>query len=220
MIAQYAERSVIEKVTGAYQTYGHDRLFLAGERGQNIQCQSCALVDLTALSRVGFRGADAATYLTSLGFDLPQQPNTLVEQSQGGWVARLSATEYLLLGGLHDFGAAMLKIEQNWQLTTGVANYLLPRQDSHACFMLSGADIPELMAKLCAVDLSSTAFHAGQVVQSSIARINGMIFNVSQDSTPKFILLCDRAAALYIWEVLCDAMQEFSGEVVGIEALL
>ena len=46
------------------------------------------------------------------------------------------------------------------------------------------------------------------------------MINVSDAQTHKFNLLCDRAAAAYLWEVLQDAIQEFKGEVVGIEGLL
>ena len=44
--------------------------------------------------------------------------------------------------------------------------------------------------------------------------------NVSDDVAAKFNILCDRTMSLYLWEVLVDAIQEFNGQVVGIEALI
>ena len=62
--------------------------------------QTCALTDLTDLPRVGFRGSDSAGYLQAHGYHLPSLPNQALRQDDGGWVARLSASEYLLLGSL------------------------------------------------------------------------------------------------------------------------
>jgi len=76
------------------------------------------------------------------------------------------------------------------------------------------------MAKLCGVDLQQQAFTVGQVAQTSVARINAIVINVSDAQTQKFNLLCDRAAALYLWDVLIDAIDEFDGQVAGIEAIL
>lgn len=76
------------------------------------------------------------------------------------------------------------------------------------------------MAKLCAVDLSAEAFAAGQIAQTSVARINAVVMNVSDAQARKFNLLCDRASALYLWNVLLDAIAEFDGQAVGIDGLL
>lgn len=60
-------------------------------------------------------------------------------------------------------------------------NYLLPRQDSHAWMMLTGDYVSAIMAKLCGVDLSSEEFKPGQIVQTSVARINAIVLNVSDE---------------------------------------
>jgi sarcosine oxidase subunit gamma len=92
------------------------------------------------------------------------------------------------------------------------ANYLLPRQDSHACFQLSGEYLSEVMAKLCGVDLSPQAFGPGAVAQTSAARINVIVINASTLQQTRFYLLCDRASKAYFHEALLDAMQEFSSQ--------
>ena len=75
---------------------------------------ACALTDLTEVARVGFRGVDSAAYLQQRGYRLPQQPNQAVRQDDGGWVARLSQTEYLLLGSLADEGTRVAATEAEW----------------------------------------------------------------------------------------------------------
>ena len=213
------ERSPIQSVTGHYQSFGAGKLFLSGGIDDRNLVQQCTLVDLTNLPRLGFRGSDTASYLLDQGFELPQAPNTFTRQQDGTQIARLSATEYLLIGRLKDFGQKIINLESKWTMDHRL-NYLLPRQDSHACFQITGPSITLIMAKLCAVDLSKEQFIPGQVVQTSVARVNAIVMNVGDDISEKFNILCDRTTSLYLWEVLEDAMREFHGKVVGVEALI
>ena len=214
----YLERSPLHALhTDAALTASGGKLFV--ERySQNTRQPECGLVDLANLHRVGFRGAHAAHYLASHGFKLPSVPNTAVRQPGGEWVARLSQTEYFLLGTLEDGGARLEQLEAGSQ-PNQQACYCLPRQDSHTCLALYGPSISEIMSKLCGVDLRQSAFGPGSVVQTSVARINGIIINASIDGTPCFHLLFDRASAHYLWHALLDAMQEFGGAVAGIKDL-
>lgn len=190
----------------------------AGERDP-ARHQRCGLADLCNLPRVGFRGSDAAAYLQARGYQLPAVPNQALAQADGGLVARLSQTEYLLLGSLGDSGHRTQCEERDWSLGPQ-AVYLLPRQDSHAWLLLTGSHAPQVMAKLCGVDLRPEAFAEGAVAQTSVARINAMVINAPVDGLPAFHLLCDRASCAYLWDVLLDAMAEFDGGPVGIDALL
>lgn len=212
-----AQISPIEQTAVAYQSFGMGQKFQVGD--SEAQIQQCAIADLTHLPRVGFRGIDSAAYLIQAGYQLPDRTNTLLKQNDGSTVARLSATEYLLLGAWSDFGESITQLERNWSMSEQV-NYLLPRQDSHAWIQLTGSSIALVMAKLCAVDLSAEAFNVGHIAQTSVARINVIVMNVSDAQAPKFNILCDRAASLYLWHVLLDAIAEFDGQAVGIDSLI
>lgn len=172
--------------------------------------QQCALIDLTDVPRVGFRGQQSAEYLSARGFYLPDAPNRAVTQADGSHVARLSQTEYLILGSLADNGQRIADEEARWELDHN-ANYLLPRQDSHAWLQLSGIHVSEVMAKLCGVDLRSPAFPAGAVAQTSAARINVIVINLGPQDVPAFQILCDRASLEYFKSAVLDAMGEFDG---------
>ncbi|WP_213880436.1 sarcosine oxidase [Pseudomonas sp. dw_358] len=180
---------------------------------------TCALVDLTDLARVGFRGSDSAGYLSERGFDLPQWPNQSVRQADGCLVARLSQTEYFVLGSLTDHGQRVADEEARWALDHR-PNYLLPRQDSHAWLQLSGPHISEVMAKLCGVDLRPEAFAPGAVAQTSVARLNAIVINATVGDLACFHLLADRCSLEYFSAVLLDAMAEFGGEPVALDMLL
>jgi sarcosine oxidase subunit gamma len=170
----------------------------------------CCLTDLTDLPRVGFRGAHTADYLRGRAFVLPDAPNRATIQADGSHVARLSQTEYLLLGSPEDQGQRIADEEARWELDHQ-ANYLLPRQDSHACFQMTGDYLSEVLAKLCGVDLSPQAFGPAAVAQTSAARINVIIINSGTAQQASFHILCDRASRAYFQGALEDAMQEFSG---------
>lgn len=181
--------------------------------------QQCALVDLTGVSRVGFRGADSAAYLLARGFVLPDAPNRAVTQADGSHVARLSQTEFLVLGSLQDRGERIADEEARWEMDHS-ANYLLPREDSHGWLQLSGVYIAEVMAKLCGVDLRPQAFAPGAVAQTSAARINVIVINLGSVASPVFQILFDRASLGYFKNALMDAMKEFDGAVLDLEALV
>lgn len=181
--------------------------------------ERCALIDFTDLPRVGFRGVDAAAWLGERGYQLPEAPNRALLQGDGVLVARLSQTEYLLLGSLADRGERIAAEEAGWQLSE-LGNYLLPRQDSHAWLQLSGQHLPEVMAKVCGVDLRPQAFPVGHVAQTSAARLNVIVINAGSGELPLLHILCDRASLEYFRAAMLDAMAEFGGQPVALEALL
>ena len=180
--------------------------------------QQCVLVDLTEVPRVGFRGQQSADYLQARGFSLPDAPNRAITQADGSYVARLSQTDYLILGSLQDRGERIADEEARWELDHS-ANYLLPREDSHAWLHLSGVSIAEVMAKLCGVDLRPAAFPPGAVAQTSAARINVIVINLGSIGQPAFQILFDRASLAYFKGAVLDAMAEFDGQELKIETL-
>jgi sarcosine oxidase subunit gamma len=177
----------------------------------------CVLVELTEVPRVGFRGQQSAAYLQARGFTLPDAPNRAVTQADGSHVARLSQTEYLILGSLADRGERIADEEARWELDHS-ANYLLPRQDSHAWLQLCGLHVAEVMAKLCGVDLRPQAFAPGSVAQTSAARINVIVINLGSEELPAFQILCDRASLEYFKGAVLDAMGEFDGKLLELDA--
>ncbi|SEQ57196.1 sarcosine oxidase subunit gamma [Pseudomonas cuatrocienegasensis] len=189
-----------------------------GAGDERARAAHCGLLDLSNLARVGFRGAASAAYLEARGYQLPAVPNQALSQADGSQVLRMSQAEYLLLGSLQDTGARVRQEELAWQFDD-TPNYLLPRQDSHAWLLLSGTCQAEVMAKLCGVDLRAEAFPVGSVAQTSAARINVIIANLPLGELPCLHILCDRASADYFWGALLDAMQEFGGQPVGLDAL-
>ncbi|HLO77247.1 MAG TPA: hypothetical protein VK196_12405 [Magnetospirillum sp.] len=175
------------------------------------------LTDLSPFARTGFKGADTPDWLVRQGLAIPEIPNRAVTQADGSLLARLSAGEFLLLGRPGDQMGLVERLDGAWSWGEGAGLcFPLPRQDSHAWFHLRGAAVPEMLAKLCGVDLRRHVFADGAVAQTSVARLNAIVIRQGDD----FHLLADSASAEYLWDCVVDAMAEFGGSIAGANHVL
>jgi sarcosine oxidase subunit gamma len=182
------------------------------------QVVRASLLDLSVVSRTGFRGINAAVYLQQAGLPVPVQPNQASIGDMGELILRLSQKEFWVLDGLTAQGDILDKLSQH--ALPSAACYSLFCQDSHAWFMLTGNHLADIMAKVCGVDLREDAFPVGSIAQTSVARVNAIVVSHQVNSIPVFSLLSDSASAEYLWKALLDAMQEFDGAVVGLHTLI
>jgi len=178
-----------------------------------------ALADLSTHPRIGVRGPGSVGWLGSLGMRVPPGPNSGVQQEDGTVALRLSSEDFMLLSPIVP--------SSGWQATLSLPRaqarhlsvYMLPRAESHGWFALAGALAHEVLAKLCSIDLRVLKFVNGAVAQTSIARVDGVVARSDLVLTPCFHLLCDSSYTEYLWSCLLDAMKEFAGARVGVEAL-
>lgn len=175
------------------------------------------LTDLSPLARTGFKGADSAAWLARQELTVPALPNQAVAQADGSLLARLSAGEFLLLGGLGDEMGLVQHLDAawSWEAQAGLC-FPVPRQDSHAWFHLKGTAVAAMLAKLCGVDMRPHVFADGAIAQTSVARLNAIVIRQGD----AYHLLADSASAEYLWDCLVDAMAEFGGSVAGLNHLL
>ena len=180
-----------------------------GQHTQDETKGGLALCDLSAMNRVGFRGADVDSWCESQhGITCPRINGSAVTKD-GLHIVRLSNTEILVLedpGAKPDFEVILDNVP---------AGYVLPRQDSHHCFMLLGQHCASMFSKICAVDLRYHKFLNLRVAQAIMARASVIIVRRDMDETPAYCVLVDSSLAEYMWDSILDAMQEFEGKVVG-----
>ena len=177
------------------------------------------IADLTPLPRTGFKGRDTPDWLTAQGVEIPDAPNQAKRQQDGTLVARLSNDEHVFLSDLTGGAPMVAALDENWQLEPGRMCFSMPRAETHAWFALSGECTSEMLSKVCGVDARLAKFPNGAIAQTSIARINGILIRNDLGTTPAFYVLADSASADFLWPGLIDAMQEFDGAPVGLEAL-
>lgn len=175
-----------------------------------------ALIDLSPLPRLGIKGPDAIERLRARGIALPAANNYAARQPGGAIAARLSDTEILFLPDL------ALADDTARELEAAPAEsgcYLAPRRDSHAWFVICGRMAVPCLQKICGVDLGPGAFENLQVAQTSVARLSTIVVREDRGAVPAFHLLADSASAIYLWDCVCDAMDEFIGAPAGLAAL-
>lgn len=181
------------------------------------QAEHAGLLDFSLMPRAGFRGLRVLDQLRSAGLPIPETHNQAVASELGEWILRLGPKEYWILGSLQDAGARVETLKGAIPPNTDC--YPLYCQDSHAWLALTGAHLPAIMAKLCGVDLSKATFPPGAIAQTSVARINAIVVHHTLAKLPCFSLMFDSAAAEYLWDSLLDAVQEFGGRAIGLDAL-
>lgn len=174
------------------------------------------LADLSPLPRTGVKGPRALEWLGERGWPVPQVSNTAAATAAGDQVLRLGDRELLVLASPAGDGEAVRELEA---AIPGDGAWHVPRRDSHCAFALQGEADVACLLKLCGVDLRPARFPAGAVAQTSVARLNAIVCRAPEDRARTFHLLADSASALWLWDVLVDAMAELDGGPIGVGQL-
>jgi sarcosine oxidase, subunit gamma len=197
--------------------------FGAAVEAEVERAKTLALVDLSPLPRTGFKGAGTIEWLTGQGLTIGPDSNRAYSQSDGALAARLAPSEIFLLDGLAGAGALVNRLNQAWSWTEErprtLIGYPTPRADSHCWFAVTGAQAPAMFAKICGIDLRPHKFAEGQIAQTSVAKLSGIVIRMPAMPVPSFHLLADSASGEYLWDCVVDAMDEFEGAAVGWAAL-
>ena len=161
-----------------------------------------AFADISALPRLGAKGGAAAGKAAGA-----LAANACAVLAGGVVAARLSADEWLFadalgLGATGGKGAALPQVEE--------ANFL-PRRDTHFCFGLCGARLPQLLSRLCALPPPQV----GEVQQTIVAGVGGVLLPLAPTA---LLWLADSARAVYAWEALTTTGERLSAAAVGLRA--
>ena len=227
---EFARRSfAYRKLTGAGASFAaHADAAVADHYGdpssEADRARILGLTDLTAMRRCGFKGNGAIDWLQGQGVIVTAESNRAARQAGKELAVRLAPTEVLVLADpLASGGGLAASLPAAW---SGEAvppraprGFPLPRQDSHAWFLVTGEQAALMFAKICGVDLRPDKFPDLTVAQTSVARINAIIVRDDCQGTLAYHLLFDSASANYLWDCLIDAMEEFGGAPFGHAAL-
>jgi sarcosine oxidase, subunit gamma len=177
------------------------------------------LADLSTLPRFGFKGPGMAEWLASKGAPLGADSNRAYPVAGNMLAARLAPGEVLLLSALDGNGAAVAAVEQAWNYdVSGV--WPVPRRDASFWFAIIGEQSPAMFTKICGVNLRPKSFADHAIAQTSVARTNCIVIRNDLGGVLAYYLLGDSASAGFMWTSVLDAMTEFGGVPVGLDALL
>lgn len=199
--------------TACAMSYGDD------PEAETARARDLAVCDLSPLPRTGFKGREAQSWPAAQGLTISPDNNQAVVQDDDALVARLADSEVLILSDLAATSSLCRRLAEAWSPDPDPGVYPVPRQDTNCWFMISGHLGDEMFAKICAIDLRPHKFPNGSIAQTSIARLNGIIIRADVGDCLGYHLLTDSAAAGYMWSCLLDAMEEWRGGPVGLNAL-
>ena len=190
-----------------------------GGEDESAAARVLGLVDLSPLPRAGFKGPKMADWLASRGAALGAESNRAYPITGGTLAARLAPGEVLLLGGLGGDSGPIAALEQAWSYdAAGV--WPVPRRDASFWFAVTGEKSAAMFEKICGVDLRPKSFADHAIAQTSVARTNCIVIRGDIGGMPAYHLLGDSASAGFVWSAVLDAMAEFGGVPVGLDALL
>ena len=190
------------------------------EGGEEETAKELGIADLSPLPRTGFKGKAVLSHMNTQGVILEFRPNVAFRQKDGTLAAVLAMTEVLLLSPLSGEASTLEKLDADWSIDEAAGTYPAPRRDSHFWFMITGRRMSSMFAKICGVDLRGKSFPDLAIAQTSIARSNAIVIRDDRGETPACHLLGDSASAGYMWDCLLDAMAEWKGGPIGLNALL
>ncbi len=184
--------------------------------GETAAAARLAIADLTALPRAGYKGWGMEDWIAGQRVSLPNS-NRALRQEDGTLACRLSPGELLLLAD--DAESPLIdRLDDVWTMDDAVC-FPVPRADASARLAVTGEEGAALMAKMCGVDLRVHRFADHAIAQTSVARMNVIVLRNDRGATPAYDLVFDSASAVYLWGCLVDAMAEFDGRIVGLDAI-
>ncbi|MCC6710009.1 MAG: hypothetical protein IT492_20825 [Gammaproteobacteria bacterium] len=169
---------------------------------------------LTHQPRIGFKGRGSSDWLHGVGVSLPAAPNRWCHDASGAVVGRLGAQDFIIFDEGDGVTNLPHSLAERWQSAAPRGCYIVPRQHSLACIALDGVRAPELLARLCAVDLAPAGFAEDAIAQTQVALMSAVVLRLG-DGAPSYRLFVDTSLALYCWDVLHEVAEDMGGGVRG-----
>lgn len=178
------------------------------------------IADLSFLPRFGVKGAIAADWLAQQGLPIPPQPNSWLALPQGGIIARLGLTEFLVEDGFGDdpnFANGIVARLHLANQSPPSKVYPVLRQD--LAIALCGAALPDLLQQTCNVNFQALNLGDRPVILTSMIGVSVVVIPGDRQGIPFYRLWCDNTFGTYLWTTLLAIAQELGGDLIGAGAL-
>jgi len=84
-----------------------------------------------------------------------------------------------------------------------------------ALVRITGSRAPDLLAKVCAIDLTEEVTPDGAAFRSSVVKLVTDVVRDDREDSRSYLLHCERSSGQYLFDALIDAGDEFGIEVDG-----
>ena len=172
------------------------------------------LTDLTPLAKVVLRAPVDGAVQRALGVPFGRAARDAFPALDGALVIGSGPGEWLVLAPVGTAGEVR---EQLARMLTGAGEFgsLVDVTHGRALLRLRGESSADLLAKVCAIDLSDAVTPDGAAFRSSVAKLVTDVVRDDADGVRSYLLHCERSSGQYLADALLDAGAEFGIDVDG-----
>ena len=177
------------------------------------QTEAAAVLGVSDVSldvRCGCKGPGTIAWLDSLEVPVPEKPNTWLPLGEGGRIARLGMTEFLIEGD-----AVVVERLSAAPRAAGV----YPVQHEDAALILGGARVNELLRQTCNVNFAALKLADRPVVLTSLVGVGVAVLPQQTAQGLIYRIWCDGSYGRYLFETLHDIAHELGGGTVSPQHL-
>jgi sarcosine oxidase, subunit gamma len=168
------------------------------------------IADLSFLKRFGVKGSNAATWLNSQNLPIPDKPNTWCRLSDGGLIARLGISEFLIEDSIDS--RVVDRLTEACQ-TLPERVYPVLRQD--LAIALCGNSIQDLLLQTCGINFRALSLPENPLVLTSMIGVSVLVI----PNETIYRIWCDGTFGVYFWQTLLEMAEELGGGPIGFEQL-
>jgi sarcosine oxidase subunit gamma len=177
-----------------------------------------SLSDETPLAKVAVRAPFGGAAADVLGVGFGRTARTRVDPVGDVLVAGSGPGEWLVLA---DPGTAPELVGALTRLLEPTGEFVTVVDLTHgrALVRLEGRSSPQVLAKVCGIDLSESVTPDGAALRTSVARVVTDVVRDDRGTTPSYLLHVERSSGQYLADALRDAGAEFgleTGTFVGL----
>jgi heterotetrameric sarcosine oxidase gamma subunit len=182
------------------------------EHGWEVSaCRSVAelkITDCTPLAKTLVLASMGGELARTLGVPFGRA----VRDAQGALVVGSGPGEWLLLSTPGTGAEVRERVEQ---VQEGELVSVLDATHGRALVRITGTRVPDLLAKVCAIDFSEAVTPNGAAFRSSVAKLLTDVIRDDLDEERSYLLHCERSSGQYLFDALIDAGDEYGIEVEG-----
>ena len=170
------------------------------------------LADVSALAKTLVRAAAGGAMASALEVPFGRA----ARDASGALVTGSGPGEWTIIGPLGEAAAQRARLElvaaahSAQELIT-----VLDLTHGRALVRLTGPAAPDLLAKVCAIDLAGHRTPNGTALRTSVAKLTTDLVRDDEGDVPSYLLHCERSYGQYLFEALLDAGAEFGVEADG-----
>jgi heterotetrameric sarcosine oxidase gamma subunit len=166
------------------------------------------IMDCTPLAKVLVRASTSGEVASTLGVPFGRA----ARDEYGTLVVGSGPGEWLLLAPPGASAAVAGRVEE---VRDEDLISVFDATHGRALMRVTGARAPEVLAKVCGVDLSEEVTPDGAAFRSSVAKLVTDVVRDDRDGERSYLLHCERSSGQYLFDALMDAGDEYGIEVDG-----